>query len=417
MRTLIWNVTASTQTLPEVYGSTEIATRWGYVTSDTLADTIANLGGFSGMNSKWAVLPISPDEELGSKQVFGGGFAVALGADGNVPWGNITGKPTWATVAFSGQYSALVNKPALSAVATSGQYSDLAGRPTVAAASDAAPSSVDSASSTAGTSADVARADHKHAHGNLLGGSLHADATTSSSGFMSAAQVSKLAGIAANAAALGLVDPTDVGYTSSGSSDLAARADHAHAHGNLGGGALHADAAPSYSGFMSAADKSKLDGVSANAAALAVTDPAAVGTVAVLGSATTAAKADHVHAHGNQAGGALHAKASATADGFMSKEHFVKVQNPTYDLAFQDDGPLVAGDLLLEFVTPRALVLKTLVQLGGATAVVQTAPNLTTTPTVVSLPGSVTVPAGTVITVKVTVGGTKCIGTIGATEA
>jgi len=36
--------------------------------------------------------------------VFGGGFAVALGSDGNIPWGNIVGKPVWAPVATSGLY-------------------------------------------------------------------------------------------------------------------------------------------------------------------------------------------------------------------------------------------------------------------------------------------------------------------------
>lgn len=46
-----------------------------------------------------------------------------------------------------------------------------------------------------------------------------------------------------------------------GSSNNMSRADHVHAHGDLAGGALHAVATTSVSGFMSAADKTKLDGI------------------------------------------------------------------------------------------------------------------------------------------------------------
>jgi hypothetical protein len=50
--------------------------------------------------------------------------------------------------------------------------------------SDAAPAAVGTAA--AGTSEDASRADHVHAHGNQLGGALHANAGASA-GFMSAA--------------------------------------------------------------------------------------------------------------------------------------------------------------------------------------------------------------------------------------
>lgn len=46
-------------------------------------------------------------------------------------WSNISGKPTFATVATSGSYSDLSNKPSLATVATSGKYSDLTGKPTI----------------------------------------------------------------------------------------------------------------------------------------------------------------------------------------------------------------------------------------------------------------------------------------------
>ncbi len=74
-------------------------------------------------------------------------------------------------------------------------------------------------------------------------------------------------------------------------------------------------------GSMSAADKTKLDGIASGATvapALSSTTPAAVGTAAI-GVGTTAARTDHVHAHGNQAGGALHADViAAGASGFMT---------------------------------------------------------------------------------------------------
>ena len=63
------------------------------------------------------------------------------------------------------------------------------------------------------------------------------------------------------------------------------------------GGAAHATATSAAAGFMSAADKTKLDGIAASATntPLASTTPAALGTAAV-GTGTTAARADHVHA-------------------------------------------------------------------------------------------------------------------------
>lgn len=71
-----------------------------------------------------------------------------------------------------------------------------------------------------------------------------------------------------------------------------------------GGGDLSANrtfaisaASTSAAGSMSAADKTKLDGIAngATALSLASTAPAALGTVAAVGVGTTAARADHVH--------------------------------------------------------------------------------------------------------------------------
>jgi hypothetical protein len=98
-------------------------------------------------------------------------------------------------------------------------------------------------------------------------------------------------------------------------------------HGNRGGGGIHALViAAGAAGFMSGADKTKLDGVASGATntTLSSTTPAAVGT-ATVGVGTTAARADHVHAHGTQLGGTLHALSTALLDGFMSAADKVKV--------------------------------------------------------------------------------------------
>jgi hypothetical protein len=71
-------------------------------------------------------------------------------------------------------------------------------------------------------------------------------------------------------------------------------------------------------GLESVADKLKLDGIAANATntPLSSSTPQAVGT-AGPGAGTSASKDDHIHAHGNQAGGSLHSVATNIAAGFM----------------------------------------------------------------------------------------------------
>jgi hypothetical protein len=87
----------------------------------------------------------------------------------------------------------------------------------------AAPADVTKATAAAGSATTVARADHKH------------DVST--------------------ATAVELTDSTNA----EGSATSLARSDHTHSHGNRGGGSLHAAATPSVAGFISAADKTKLD--------------------------------------------------------------------------------------------------------------------------------------------------------------
>ena len=86
-----------------------------------------------------------------------------------------------------------------------------------------APVNVTKAAAAIGTSGQPARADHKH------------DVTT--------------------AAAVELTDSTNA----EGNATSLARSNHTHAHGQRGGGALHAGATTSVAGFMSSGDKAKLD--------------------------------------------------------------------------------------------------------------------------------------------------------------
>jgi hypothetical protein len=157
-------------------------------------------------------------------------------------------------------------------------------------------------------------------HGARGGGTQHAAATPTVPGFISAADKTKLDGVAAGAAALASTAPANVGTAAAvGVGTTAARADHVHAHAAQTDGTLHAAVvAAGASGFMTGADKTKLDGISSGAAALASTAPAAVAFSGAVGVGTTAARSDHVHAHGAQTDGTLHANATPAVDGFMS---------------------------------------------------------------------------------------------------
>ena len=139
-------------------------------------------------------------------------------------------------------------------------------------------------------------------------------ATDSTPGLESAADKTKLDGISAGATATPLASVVP-GAESAGTAGVvgvstnAARQDHAHpAPGTwppsghesthlTGGTDPIPVATESVAGLESAADKTKLDGISAGAAALTSTTPTTetVGISGAVGTATTAAKADHVH--------------------------------------------------------------------------------------------------------------------------
>jgi hypothetical protein len=76
-------------------------------------------------------------------------------------------------------------------------------------------------------------------------------------------------------------------------------------------------------GSLSAADKVKLDALADPT--LSSSAPQQLG-VAFAGVSTQAARGDHVHAHGAQAGGGLHATATPLANGFMSASQASKLE-------------------------------------------------------------------------------------------
>jgi len=165
-------------------------------------------------------------------------------------------------------------------------------------------------------------------HGARAGGTQHAAATTAVAGFLAAADKLKLDGVATGAAALTSSTPAAVGLTPVvGVGTTAARADHVHAHGVQTDGTLHAAATTTVAGFLAAADKLKLDGVAAGAAALASTPPASVAFTAAVGVGTTAARDDHVHPHGAQTDGSLHAAATTSVAGFQSAADKTKLDS------------------------------------------------------------------------------------------
>lgn len=201
-RTLILNISAQAQVLPAAYGGHVVSVGHGRVVADESSLVVAGMGGFEAMHGIWAVSAISTDEAIGDVDVAAGGVAllasfIAGGNGGGGPtyWADILNKPAFANVATSGAYADLTGKPALADVATSGLYEDLSGTPTLPSASNTTPAGV-STTGAAGVLSSYARGDHQHAHGNLSGGTLHSAATTSAAGFMSAADKSKLDGLA-----------------------------------------------------------------------------------------------------------------------------------------------------------------------------------------------------------------------------
>lgn len=388
-RTLILNISAEAQTLPASYGSVSVAVGHGRVVSDESSLVVTELGGFAAMDGKWAVSAISTDTALGDIDVAANGVALLATF---VPSGGGGGSVTWNT---------LTGKPTFSTVATSGSYTDLINKPSF---SDVA---------TSGDYDDLINTP---------------SVPTASNTTPNAVSATGAAGVGATYA----------------------RGDHQHAHGNQAGGSLHSVATTLAAGFMSAADKSKLDGLSSVATSgeySALSNTPSLSTVALTGAysdlsgtpslstvATSGAYADlsgkptlstvaTSGAYADLSGTpslATVATSGAYADlsgkpslaAVATSGSFADLSNKpskTYDIATSASGSLAVGTTVLKFYAPKALTLSALNQGGGATVKAQVDGADITYPKSVSV--------GQVISAVVTVAGIDTYLTISAVEA
>jgi hypothetical protein len=109
------------------------------------------------------------------------------------------------------------------------------------------------AGGSAGAATTLARSDHQHAM--AAGVPVAADKSANAEG----AAVTFARSDHKHDIATGVPGEIWDGYNSEGVATTLARSDHTHAHGSRVGEDLHAVATPSVNGFMSAADKTKLD--------------------------------------------------------------------------------------------------------------------------------------------------------------
>lgn len=160
-------------------------------------------------------------------------------------------------------------------------------------------------------------------HDSGTSGAVHADATPSVAGFLSATDKTKLDGIASSAAALTATAPVNVtkAAADAGVGTTAARHDHKHDVTTATAGAVQAGASAAEGAATSLAR-------SDHAHSVAVAAPVAIGTANAAGAASTFVRSDHVHAHGAQTDGTLHAAVvAAGASGFMTGSDKTKLDN------------------------------------------------------------------------------------------
>lgn len=437
-RTLIWNTSATAQTLPAAYGSETVQPGYGWIVADESSVAVAALGGFADMHGKWAVSAISTDEALGSVDMSAAGVALIAdvvatigggggGGGGPVSWASVTGKPTFALVATSGSYDDLSDKPALATVATSGLYSDLSGKPTLPSASNTMATEV-GATGAAGVLNTYSRGDHQHAHGNQNGGSLHSAATTAIAGFMSAADKTKLDGLAAVATSGAYADlsgaPALAAVATSGSyNDLSDKpAQFSGSYTDLtdkptlfSGDYADLANAPALATVATSGAYSDLSGKPSlfSGSYNDLTDKPTIPTIPTLATVATSGSYNDLANTPSLFSGAyadLSGKPElATVATSGSYADLSNKPTAAYDIASFASGSLALAATTMKFYAPKNLTLTALNQGGGATVKVQVAG------ADITFPKSVT--AGQLITTVVTSAGTDNYFTISAVEA
>ena len=265
----------------------------GDLTADRTLAIGANADGSITVNADDIQVGIlATDAQHGSR---GGGTqhaaVIAAGAAGFMSGADKTKLDGIATGATNTALTASAPADVTKAAAGVGVATDAARADHKHDVSTAAPTTIDAANSE-GTSTSLARADHTHDHGSQTVGTHHAVVIAAgASGFMTGADKTKLDGIASGATAtpLATVAPVDVTKATAviGVSTKAAKEDHKH--------------------DVSTAVPVAIDGANAE------------------GTSTALSRADHVHSHGAQTDGTMHAVATGATAGFMSTANFTKL--------------------------------------------------------------------------------------------
>jgi len=207
----------------------------------------------------------------------------------------------------------------------------------------------------AGSLSTVSRQDHTHTHNVFTDPTLHAPANGTTAGFMTSSDFTKLASSVTSATSTPVettIAPQPLHATAgSAGSAIGASADtHVHPHGAQTTATHHAAVTASVAGFMTAAQYTKLEGISPGAPAealptLATGAPPAITATGDAGVLTTAARENHIHAHGDLTDPSLHAVATASVPGFVPSALQAKLDALVYAVAGQ--GVANAGKVIL----------------------------------------------------------------------
>lgn len=193
-----------------------------------------------------------------------------------------------------------------------------------------------------GSAESFARSDHTHSHGNRSGGSLHALVISAgAAGFMSGTDKSKLdnyptapSGIDHGALSDLLADDHTqyllVSGTRAMSGDLDMGTNNITNAGTISSGLINGVSITAHASRHNPGGADAL----ATASAIELTD-----STNAEGNATSFARSNHTHSHGNRGGGTLHAAATVSVNGFMSSTDKTKLDglSATFGTQFQSN--------------------------------------------------------------------------------
>ena len=256
----------------------------GDLSADRTFDVVANPDGSIVVNANDVQVGVlASDAQHGSR---GGGsqhaLAIALGAAGFMSGADKDKLDNIATGATNTPLSDTDPVNVTKSAAAEGVATEAARQDHKHDVDTAAAIELTDATNGEGTSTSLARADHTHAHGDRGGGSLHALAIAlGANGFMSGVDKDKLDGIAAGAVAEGAAGDTHAAIVTGNPHNLDAADVGAAPSSHVGaGGVAHANAvAAGAAGFMTGADKDKLDNIEALADVTDSTNVAAAGAI------------------------------------------------------------------------------------------------------------------------------------------